>query len=228
MALPKLPSSEKLWERHEDLVLNVFTLALMQLRTEENVPDAEDRINETLFIRIKRVWKTLPANEKPLWGPSLESQNQPRTDNDVGAKWIRKRPDFQWQFVDPSDSTELGFKVYVIECKRLGLPLEKRRVINEEYLTEGILRFITWEHSYGKGATSGAMIGYLQNMTLGDVLNDVNRAISNNTAHRIPRIVFSEDDFPDNGVIKTSQQLTRPQVPPSPFDLRHLWVDLRQ
>jgi len=65
------------------------------LISETDLPEAENRINEQLLIIIKRVWKKLPNDKKPIWALSLETQNQPREAKDVGAEWLRKKPDFQ-------------------------------------------------------------------------------------------------------------------------------------
>jgi len=208
--------------------LHVFVLALELLRSEKALLEAENRINEQLLIIIKRVWKKLPNNKKPMWALSLESQNQPQEAGDVGAEWVGKKPDFQWQYVDHTDSTEYGFKSYTIECKRLGRPLNKNRILNSEYIDKGIRRYVRAEHSYAKGSWSGAMLGYLQNMDLPSVLNDANEYIMNDSHDSFPKLEFSKDGFGDKGVARTSQQLERIHVSPSPFDLCHLWVDLRK
>ena len=228
MGLARIPSSKDLWNRHEKLVLTVFLIALDQLRSEEILPEAENRINEKLLIHTKRAWKKLPAEKRPLWALSLESQNQPQSDEDVGTGWLIKKPDFQWQYVDHTDNTENGFKSYTIECKRLGHPLSKSRILNHEYVKNGIQRFVATEHSYGKGSWSGAMIGYVQNMDLTAIVEQLNTHILDHFSHKIPALKFSEVDFDERGIIKSSQKLTRKNVPPSSFDLRHLWVDLRR
>lgn len=227
MGLARIPSSKELWNTHEALVLNVFLAALEWLRSDENLPEAENRINEKLLIQAKRVWQKLPTEKKPLWALSVESQNQPQLEEDVGADWVKKKPDFQWQYVDHTDNTEHGFKSYTIECKRLGYPLSKSRILNHEYVENGIQRFVAREHSYGKGSWSGAMIGYVQNMDLTAIVEQLNTHILDHFSHEIPVLKFSEVDFDERGIIKASQKLTRKNVPPSPFELRHLWLDLR-
>ncbi len=208
--------------------MHVLVLSLELLVSEKDLPEAENRINELLLIIIKRVWKKLPNDKKPIWALCLESQNQPQETGDVGAEWVRKKPDFQWQYVDHTDSTERGFKSYTIECKRLGRPLNKNRILNSEYIEKGVRRFVISGHSYAKGSWSGAMLGYVQNMNLLSILKDVNECIMNDSHANFPNFEFPKDSFGDKGVARTSQRLVRIHVSPSPFDLRHLWVDLRK
>jgi len=51
----KLPSSDKLWERHEQLVLNVLVCALVKLRNENNLPENEIKLNDILYVHARNV-----------------------------------------------------------------------------------------------------------------------------------------------------------------------------
>ena len=56
-----------------------------------------------------------------------------------------------------------------------------------------------------------------------EILNEVNEHCSQLT---IIELTLSPEGW-QNDVSRLDHQLERPDVPPSPFNLRHLWVDLR-
>jgi len=230
MLTNKIPSASILWQRHEELILEVFVRALKMLCLEKNLPDAENRINETLYLKARLMYFKLPSKQRPaFFGLFLEPQNQPQTEKDVGEKFLLKKPDLKWRLenkLDPDPYTAI--KDYDIECKRLGRPLRRDRVLNEDYVKKGILRFLNVEHSYGKGMTLGAMIGYVQNMEFKDILKEINQCIIQIQTHNIPSIKFSAKKNSRKEVIETAQKLYRTEISPSSFNLRHIWVDLRK
>ncbi|GAI94909.1 unnamed protein product [marine sediment metagenome] len=73
----------------------------------------------------------------------------------------------------------------------------------------------------------GAMIGYVQNMEFDTITNEVNQYIKQIKEHKIPSIKFPENGFSQEKTVITTQQLERTGVLPSKFNLRHVWVDLR-
>ncbi|MGB0096997.1 MAG: hypothetical protein WBP81_31210 [Solirubrobacteraceae bacterium] len=48
--------------------------------------------------------------------------------------------------------------------------------MNRARRTDGVLRFIMLEHAYGKDMRGGAMVGYLQRITVDDAYDAVNAA----------------------------------------------------
>src|SRR6185503_8033948 len=62
-------------------------------------------------------------------------------------------------------------RFYAMECKRLGASLNPTRNLMEQYVRNGVQRFITAEHGYGSPNTnpSAAMIGYVQSMELAEI-----------------------------------------------------------
>lgn len=230
MSASKIPSASILWQRHEELILGVFILALKMLRLEKNLPDAENRINETLCVKARLAYFELPLKQRPAsFGLFLEPQNQPQTDDDVGEEFLRKKPDFKWRLENKSDPDPVtAIRDHDIECKRLGKPLRKDRVLNTEYVEKGLLRFLNVKHSYGKGVKFGAMIGYIQNMEFEDILKEVNQCIALTQTHKIPPIKFSAKKTSSKEIIETAQKLNRTEINPSSFNLRHIWVDLRK
>jgi len=229
MSTNKLPSASIPWQRHEELILGVFIRALKMLRLERNLPDAENRINETLYLKAKHAYFKLPLIQRPaFFGLFLEPQNQPQTEDDVGEEFLLKKPDLKWRLENKSDpNPAMAIRDYDIECKRLGKPLRRDRVLNEDYVKNGILRFLNVKHSYGKGMTFGAMIGYVQSMEFKGILKEVNQCITQIQTHKIPLIKFSAKKN-SNEIIETAQKLYRTEISPSSFNLRHIWVDLRK
>ena len=230
MSTNKIPSASILWQRHEELILGVFIRALKMLRLERNLPDAENRINETLYLKARLAYFKLPSKQRPpFWGLFLESQNQPQTEDDVGEEFLLKKPDFKWRLENKLDTNpHTAIRDCDIECKRLGKPLRRDRMLNEEDVKNGILRFLNIEHSYGRGVKFGAMIGYVQNMEIDTVTKEVNQYIAQVKKHKIPPIKFPANGFSQGKTVSTTQQLERTEVLPSKFNLRHVWVDLRE
>ena len=62
-------------------------------------------------------------------------------------------------------------KFYILEAKRLGSPSSRQCILNENYVFHCIKRFILPEWGYSKSMSSGAMIGYVQDMELDDILD---------------------------------------------------------
>ena len=102
-----------------------------------------------------------------------EANNQPDADDSIRAKREYKRPDFQWGICDTNETNpERMDKFYTLEAKRLGSPSSSQWILNKNYILNGINRFILVEWGYGKSVSSGAMIGYIQNMELKEILNN--------------------------------------------------------
>jgi hypothetical protein len=213
------------WESHEKRVLEVLLESLSFLQNETNLDQSEIYLNRQLYFCL------LKANRK-LWNlgrgfdhpPTPEGKNAPDPDDEHRAKRENKIPDFQWSFIDhlePDPTRSAHY--FLIECKRLGAPPRSDWVLNENYVQQGILRFITEEHGYAKGEKSGAMIGYVQNMEFADILREVNAVA---VAVSIPELILSAEDWQEQGISHLEHELTRSFVFPQ-FLLKHLWVDLR-
>jgi hypothetical protein len=67
------------------------------------------------------------------------------------------------------------------------------------------------------------MVGYCQTMSGDDILKEVN---DYGKSVEVPSIIREADEWTDRGVTLLNQTLDR-KVSPSPFRMRHLWVDLR-
>jgi len=149
-----------------------------------------------------------------------DSPNLPIDENAESRARESQRPDFQCELIDAQAGEYL---VYALECKRLGRPTSSSWVLNRNYTKEGVKRFMDPGSGYGEGVASGAMIGYLQTMSPDETLEKVNGYAAK---INVPAIKREADEWIDRGVTRLNQTLDR-KVSPSPFRLRHLWVDLR-
>jgi hypothetical protein len=86
-----------------------------------------------------------------------------------------------------------------------------------------VLRFHDEEYGYGKSRSSGAMIAYVQNSRADQILSEVNQAA---IARRIAVITVSRKGWQQGDVSTLAHRFGR-AIEPTPFDLRHLWLDLR-
>lgn len=223
MARP-LISLRNTWANFERRILEILRLALQMLQEQTPYPIEENDINHQLSIYLRRANYTLRREDRGLdSNPFYEARNQPdsisRTNRDD------KRPDFQWEFVDYLESDpDKSSKHYVIECKRLGLPSSPTWKLNKNYITDGVLRFIEAEWGYGKFCSSSAMVGYVQNMNLSDILGEINQIAADK---QIPTINPNVEGLKDNDISQLEHQIDRQQILPRTFKLNHLWVDLR-
>lgn len=229
VALMSIPSSQDLWAKHEQLVLEVFMLALNMLREKMDLPVEELAISEVLALKTRQANFFLNQKGRGLpFPPDWEKPKPPASETDLGQIKKAKRPDFSCPFRNHSaQSYKDAYVDYHIECKRLGKPSSSSWNFNKNYVTEGIHRFVSPIHRYGESAFSGAMIGYVQNTSLKSVLDEVNQHLPN-SPQKTPLLQFLENEFGHEGIVKTSQRFIRAQVLPSPFELRHIWVDLRR
>ena len=118
-----------------------------------------------------------------------------------------------------------------IECKRLGSPTSSSWKLNPNYVHYGIIRFIAESHRYGQHAQSGAMIGYLEDMTCDEIHQEVNAEIEIAkqtllSPSKISPLLLSQDGWQDKATSCLSHNLERP-FPKTPFTLWHFWLDLR-
>jgi hypothetical protein len=223
MSLRPRLSALDLWQRHEDFVLGVFREALRLLR--DDPPDGSDEptLNRALYLKVLRVnYNRLRAGEGTpnLSAPTWEGQNPPSpTTEGTGAE--SKRPDFYWGYQDSSDpDPDSSVRNLVIECKRLGSPSSSKWDFNRKYVHNGIVRFVDPGHSYGKDATSGAMIGYLQSMSVDEVLDIVNKEVCDLDLPRLdPRHPHSDGLTEHGHVLNRTFRFVD-------FALHHVWADM--
>jgi hypothetical protein len=155
--------------------------------------------------------------------PIQECNNQPDRDDEARTTREQKRPDFQWVYLDRYESDpSRGSKQFVVECKRLGNPPRADWVLNSNYVQHGISRFRDPQWGYAKRFPRGAMIGYWQSMDAKQVLKEVNDEARKKS---LPDLVLV-----GNWKSKEANRLTHTferSFDISPFELFHLWIDLR-
>ena len=228
MTRPRLSKIDS-WANYETRVLKVIVLALEILRRKETslTKKNEDELNyELYFCMLEAVRKLGGADSGMDSPPAYECTNQPLEDEDHLDVARKKRPDFQWGYIDHSESDpRKSAKHYYVECKRLGTPIRSDWVFNQNYILYGVLRFVKREWEYGRASSSGTMIGYIQSMKVEDVLAEVNKEASK---RKISAIELSREGWKKNGVSRLDHEFERPRVVPTPFKLRHFWLDIRE
>lgn len=231
-----LISHGKTWAKFEKCILETFSLALKILHTKSSLPFEEDKagrdsLNRRLEISFRRVikeWEDLHDEDYP-YPLSLKRNNskQPDLDNEeVVNEFESKIPDFQLEFKDRlgrGKSLNEYFKNYDIECKRLGIKMTSGRSLSKEYVVRGVIRFIKNTHCYGQYTSSGMMIGYVQGTDMQTILDEIN---DNTSSFALSTLVLSPEGWTPE-ISRLDQRIDRSEVQPTPFDLRHIWVDLR-
>ena len=176
----------------------------------------ENDLNRCLFLAINRVSYYAMQTGEDIPPVVYEGRNPPApTDNERVAREF-KIPDFYWAYIDPlTDSPDDSYKQFVVECKRL---TPHKTNYSQEYVLSGIARFISESHAYGKGMPGGAMVGYLQYLSIDSALAEVNGVAG---ANAIPPLALRQR----NGEISAelNHQLLR-SFPISPFLLVHVWA----
>jgi hypothetical protein len=198
------------------------------MRTAASLPEQEVDLNRELCRNIRRaLWELRDSDEGFDRLPHFDALNQPDMNDETRATREYKRPDFQWELKDSQARTdEDHFRLYAMECKRLGLPSSPTWVLNREYISHGVCRFIKIVHGYGspKSNSSYAMVGYVQSMDLDDILGEVNGFAR---TYSVPNIILSIAGWQEKDISHLGHQLDRPEIHPTPLTLRHLWLDIR-
>jgi hypothetical protein len=159
--------------------------------------------------------------------PNLDGLNMPYMDDETRGSRDKKRPDLQWCLKNSNTQRKEEYiRYFAMECKRLGIPSSTTWILNSQYVSSGICRFIKARYGYGspKHNPSYAMIGYVQNMELGDILNEVNEEAK---AHSISTVELSSDGWKEKDISRLAHQLDRPEIHHTPLTLHHLWIDVR-
>jgi len=226
VARHSLSTFAALWQRHERLYLEVFSSALKELATKKISMEHEDTISEALCVTLRHVCFEFSHNRDiEVKTPDWEGPIQPVEEEELKGGKIRKRPDFTCKrfnrFASTAEEHEISMHV---ECKRLGRPTSATWILNENYVKNGIERFDSTTHGYGKRATSGLMIGYIIDMTPEAILSEVNEY----QKKHLPDNPAIEFEFGVGNLFESRQSLARKYVLPEQFLLIHLWADLNK
>lgn len=225
MARRQLSSFETLWKRHVLLYSEVFSEALRELSESAFFSKDEDGYSEKLCSILNRVCFNLgKSRNQELQTPCWETPIQPVTNNELKGGKIKKRPDFTCRLLNPwADSHEKHEISLHIECKLLGYPSSATWILNENYVKNGIKRFDSEIHEYGKRADTGMMIGYIVSMTPEEIESEVNTY----QKKHLPEYTGIKFSLDSTTLLRAHQYISRKNVTPAQFELIHLWGDLR-
>ena len=218
-----LISDLPLWERHEKRVLATLRSTLHRLRATRPEGGDELKLNRELYFCI------LEANKENYehghswfdYPPLLDARNPPTPDTEDSAS-ERKMPDLSWGYMDHQErDPRRSVRNFTIECKRLGSPSKSGWNFNSHYVEDGVRRFTDPEWRYGASVATGSMVGYVESLTPGRILSEVNEALG---CLGVPALVLPPRL--DDPLTEIDHSFPRPFAI-SPFRLVHLWIDLR-
>jgi hypothetical protein len=220
MSGPPRLSRMNLRARRDALYRSIVREALLLLDSRGSSVD-EPALNRELYQCILEVIRRRSASGEhtvdvpPVFdGPNPPLRIEPSSEE-------RKRPDFRWDLMDhAAPSVATCVIQFVIECKRLGSPISSR-ILNSLYVSTGVLRFINEDWAYGRNSASGAMVGYVQSLDFDKVLDEVNAEAAR---LGVPALVDREAD---HLAIRESAHILVRSFALSPFELVHLWIDMR-
>jgi hypothetical protein len=225
MARRTLSTFTPLWDRHKRLYSEVFSTALLELSEMDSVSGDEDAISERLYLSLNNVCFAIgKSRNQDVQTPNWENPIPPVAINELKGGKSSKRPDFTCKCLNPwAESSENHEISLHVECKRLGEKTSSTWILNENYVKNGVKRFDSKTHQYGKRARSGIMIGYIISMSPKTIEAEVNSYQKNH----LPDNSNINFEFNSSLIFKTSQKIKRKNVQPIQFDLIHLWIDLR-
>ena len=210
----------RIWAKREGMCLAILERGLLLLSSEKGLPVAEVDLNRRLYFCLLIASRELYPTDDVA--PVSECNNQPDSDDESRAAREQKRPDFQWVYLDQYEpDPKRSSKQFVVECKRLGKPCRGDWVFNVNYVLHGICRFQDPKWAYAQRFRSGAMVGYCQSMESAQVLKEVNEEVRRNS---LPDLVRNGTHGGGDRLEHTFER----SFEVSPFQLRHLWIDLRQ
>jgi hypothetical protein len=219
-----LPSIHDFWITHVALYIKVFAKSLCELANSSFSGIDENAISEALCPILNRVcfdeW-----NERhiKIQVPNWEKSIQPVSTAELRGGKAGKRPDFTCAMFNPQAMTNEEYEIPLhIECKVLGKPIRSNWIYNLNYVVNGIMRFDSKEHEYGKRALSGMMIGYIVSMTPEEILEDVKTHLHNNYSGNSCFSLKCSSQISTHHL----QSMERQYVKPKDFDIIHIWVDL--
>lgn len=209
------------WGKFEGAIFEVLIKAVDILNTKETLPENEDELNRCFYFCLVEANYNLQKINKGLQAcPFYEGNNQPRSADIFKASRENKRPDFQWSITDIYETDpQKSSKQFVLECKRLG-KAKSSWVFNANYINNGIARFISNVYGYGVDAKSAAMLGYIQDMTHEDILDEINLNLSNIGQNSISLYKEELGYYLHTHQVNTNINKS--------IRLEHIWIDLKR
>ncbi len=204
-----------LWTRHDKVYCSIFRKALQRL--EIHADSDENEISESLCPILQRVCFEMECEIQP---PEWEKPIAPVTEDELTGGKKSKKPDFTCNILNSNATDSSLYCIpFHVECKRLGRRKGSWN-FNKNYIHNGINRFDSHSHRYGKRASSGMMIGYIINMEPDEILDSVN----NYMPDYIPKLNFNFSEK----VVSCNQNFERKYIEPKQFTLTHIWSDFRK
>lgn len=223
---PLLVFEVRSWDEQAESALGLILEALERLqaeaRADANFPDDEVEVSLCLSGHLHDVVNER-GTARGVTTPGYDGLAGRDRANQGDREYEKKRPDIRWRFIDPQE-TRMRWKQKVldVECKRLGEPPSRTHLLNEKYVTQGIVRFQAQSHRYGDGSAWATMIGYVQSSTFDAIWNEVNT----HTASRgLPNLNRLHTHW--QGCTSHLDHRLNRSFEISPLHLRHFWVDLR-
>ncbi len=214
-----------LWETYVESVLEILREALGRLMWEPDLPEDEPALNRHLCRLVRRVSYELRGTGRGVPDVNFDSCAGPSADAGPARAYEKTRPDLSWSLSNLQAETPGQYvRRFDIECKRLGKPTSSSHVLTSEYYRQGIRRYIEVDHSYGLNADTGAMVAYVQNMEMDDLLAEVNELTR---ADNVSELTVTAGAFVD-GIINDLQHDFARAIHVSPFRLLHIWADFRR
>ena len=211
------PWPENNWITFVNVRIEVFCKALEDLVVTEKMKEKEDDISNVLdpiltnVCFMQKIETGTPEREKP---------KSAITKDDLLLESINKRPDFTCTLHDTyAESVELYKLDLHIECKCIGFNRKSSPSwdLNNNYVKNGINRFDTLSHEYGKNVKDGIMIGYIISSNKLDIQKNINAKLSN----KMEKLNFTSR----NKVEKVTTKFIREVVEPTNFTMHHIWAD---
>ena len=210
-----IPQSTKIWYRFVQIRLDVLYKALNVLYLTEEMKGHEDIISRALYPKIVKT--CFEHNDKP-GPPTWDAKKGAVTDEEIDLESVIKRPDFTFTLVDQTAESIEMYTIYLhIECKCIGKTRSSSWNLSMNYIKNGINRFDSISHEYGKRAKDGIMIGYIISSTKSDIQNEINT--------KIPKNIEKLNFITENKVEKISTNYIRENVEPFDFTMHHIWAD---
>ncbi len=203
------------WAYYERRFIQLLREALTALEDQSSSSNEPD-LNRSLFNAVRcAMFEALQCGEHlPAFIP--ESKNPPSPSDPMRTQRENKIPDMRWVFNNPQATDEGDiFKEFVIECKRLTNPCSR---YTGEYVLSGINRFIDPDWGYAQDMKSGAMVGYVQEITFDEATSNVT---GRNAKESLPKLRQTERNGETSATF--DQLLNRP-FPINPFRLFHIWA----
>lgn len=217
-----LNRKDEFWKKFEASIMEVIQLALDILSKREELPEQEDDLNRVFYECLVEANYKLHKNDRGRESPPMyEARNQPFHDDKKRTAREHKTPDFQWPITDISETDPAkSSKQFVLECKRLGTPTGTW-IFNENYVHNGVKRFVSEEHGYARGVKSSAMLGYVQSMEVFDILSEVNVCISKIQQNHLQKTGNKELTVFMSHEVKLEYSNDR-------LRLEHIWLDIKR